>query len=327
MPRVIIAFVLAFGLCVRLAEAAVLPTAAPGSYAGAVSVGDFTLKIHLRLHNDSTFELVEMAEGAGRKGLSSVTGYWHQIDSGAVIQLTNYAGYKKELSVGSSGSFYLGLQIPKIGYQNITISETSVPQPPFRITGVVDEQLATLQDLATGLVYTVLPSKAQADAALSCKSRMAIEAVVSRAGKSLEIQYVLSSSDKNIPSVQGQDKELFAAAVQNTTFKPSGSPWSFDTDDRVQLTHKGLRGMFRYQGALLQFDLPYTLKGKSIIFAKLDKAEGIQYTSEAQQMALLAGRTLTWSVHGDTLLMTGEKNFMIILEKIRRVDNARAAGD
>lgn len=314
-------FLFASLLPATVGNAALPPLSAPVMYAARHSQENELYQVRLYLGASHEFVLhEELTLANGKVSGWDVTGRWHQIRGGTFLQLTNNSDFFRLVNVGGSGDLYLGMRLPAGKEIAVILRRTDETLEQYTMAGNL--RLAGkdifLEDVDSGMVYSVLPGKAVAafyrEHAAENQAALPVRATVTPAGSgasgpALHVHDIRSGPGKKWTARGTSDlfSRLIAEKqwmvtrigpdVPDMAYMLSFYPEKGEKNGRLEV----FDGSIHRAGA-------YSLQGDGLSLS-------VETTDD--RFAGLIRQTRSWRVTGEVLELWDERQVLASLEKMR----------
>lgn len=293
----------------------------PVAYRGKHGQGNNAYRVFLYLGLLGDFVLREEADlPNGKVSAWDVTGKWHQIRNGALLQLVNKTGYRRTANVGGAGHVYLDVRLPSGERETVTLRPygEGSPELEFTVSGTlrVSERGIVLRDEASGMDHLVPEEKIIADFLAENRPvaplfvRAAVVASTTPSSRSaLHIKAIQA-----IPALKQYGNNADASVFRETV---CGARWHV-----IRIGNEVRRDVHT-----LFFSPPEGSGGRVDAFDGLRHVVG-KYVLQNANLTLIfpgaaaalsgqASRIRSWDLAGEVLELRGQDGVLAVLEKVR----------
>ena len=306
------------------------PLRAASLYAGGEHAGGGEQRVELYLLDGNFFVLRQIAAPRGKKAVTrDMTGFWRQVEEGALLQLTNRHGLALSLNIGGSGNLYGDFFPAPDGFpHSLALKKSPFRKPSFSVMGRLDRIAgrAALTDSATGRVFA--PAEGEALAALPGKDSLFVDAVILPAKNGCAVQRIRSFSTR-FPSQAGSaptDGD-FAARVAGEVWLLPSLPGLPAASCVFSERGKG-QGALEVTGPGLRLTADYVLRGPGLTFSVRKEDARMLEACGAEVLPRMLASVRSWSLEGGALTLTSADGQSFLLEKAapdRRAGSGPAA--
>lgn len=289
----------------------------PLAYQGKHGQEKDAYRVFLYLGKWGDFVLREEAElPNGKVSDWEITGKWHQIRNGTLLQLVNKTGYARTANVGGAGDLYFDVRLPAGERETITLRRCGYDFPAFTMSGTLraDGGGIFLRDAVSGVDHAVPKEKPVMDflAGNRCREPVPVRAAVTPAKTPADRPALHIKAIQAIPALKQYGPKADASSFRESV---CGARWRVVRIDQE----------IRTDAHTLFFSPPEGPGGRVEVFDGLRIVSGI-YALQNENMTLsvpgsllsgLASRVRSWDLVGEVLELRGEDRVLAVLEKVR----------